>query len=341
MTDIDRPIARRSIVAGAGLALGASLASELLPTGAAAQPAAAAPWSGEYWAKKGDVSLYLYRKRVGQPAAGEPARPVLFLVHGSSISSRPTFDLTVPGRGEYSLMDVFARHGFDVWTMDHENYGRSSRTSGNSDIASGVVDLEAATEVVRRETGRERMHFCGESSGALRAGAFAMVRPERVDRLVLLAFTYKGEGSPTLAKRAEALAFYRSHNMRPRDRAMIRSIFTRDKAGTSEPEVGEALADAELKFGEQAPTGTYLDMTANLPVVDPARVLAPVLLARGEHDGIATVDDLFEFYKRLPNGDRQFVILPALAHSLVLGTNRQLFWYVMQQFLTMPAPVAS
>jgi pimeloyl-ACP methyl ester carboxylesterase len=298
-------------------------------------------WSGEYWAKKGDVSLYLYRKRFGAPTPGEAARPVLFLVHGSSISSRPTFDLTVPGRGEYSLMNVFARFGFDVWTVDHENYGRSSRTSGNSDIASGVEDLKAATEVVRRETGRDRLDFCGESSGALRAGAFAAERPQRVNRLVLLAFTYKGEGSPTLAKRAEQLAFFRSHNMRPRDRAMIRSIFTRDKPGTSEPEVAEALADAELKFGEEAPTGTYLDMTANLPVVDPRKVQAPVLLARGEHDGIATVADLTEFFALLPSGDRQFVILPGLAHSLVLGANRQLFWHVMHAFLTMPAPAAT
>jgi alpha-beta hydrolase superfamily lysophospholipase len=342
MSDMKHPIARRTVITGAGLILGAATLPRRAVATANAQPAAqpdAPLWTGEYWAKKGDVSLYLYRKRVGAPASGEPSKPVLFLVHGSSISSRPTFDLTVPGRGEYSLMNVFARHGFDVWTMDHENYGRSSRTSGNSDVASGVEDLKAATEVVRRETGRERLHFCGESSGALRAGAFAMVAPERVDRLVLLAFTYKGEGSPTLAKRAEQLAYYRSHNTRLRDRAMIRSIFTRDKPGTSEPEVAEALADAELVFGDQAPTGTYLDMTANLPVVDSTRVRAPVLLARGEYDGIATVDDIFAFYDQLPNGDRQLVILPGLAHSLVLGTNRQLFWHAMHAFLTMPAAV--
>lgn len=131
-------------------------------------------WSGEYWAKKGAVSLYMFRKRLGEPRAGEPPRPVLFLVHGSSISARPSFDLTVPGGSEYSMMNVFVRHGFDVWTMDHEGYGRSARTDGNSDIASGVEDLKAATEVVARETGRARFHFYGPSSGALRAGAFAM-----------------------------------------------------------------------------------------------------------------------------------------------------------------------
>ena len=93
----------------------------------------------------------------------------------------------------------------------------------------------------------------------------------------------------------------------------------------------------EMQFGDQIPTGTYLDMTANLPVVDPQKVQAPVMLIRGEHDGIATVDDLVAFYKLLPNGDRQFVILPGTAHSVVLGINRQLFWHAMHGFLTMPA----
>jgi hypothetical protein len=53
---------------------------------------------------------------------------------------------------------------------------------------------------------------------------------------------------------------------------MIRSIFTRDHPGTSDLAVADALADAELVFGEEVPTGTYLDMTANLPVVDPLKV---------------------------------------------------------------------
>jgi alpha-beta hydrolase superfamily lysophospholipase len=251
------------------------------------------------------------------------------------------FDLNAPGHGEYSVMNEFARHGFDCWTMDHENYGKSGRTSGNADIASGVEDLKAAVEVVARETGRQKFHFLGESSGALRAGAYAMAAPERADRLVFAAFTYKGEGSPTLTKRAEQLAYFRSHNMRKRDRDMIRSIATRDKPGTSDPAAVEALADAEMQFGDQVPTGTYLDMTANLPVVRPEKVLSPVLLVRGEYDGIATVADLEEFFNLLPNGDRQFVILPGTAHSVTLATNRQLFWHVTRAFLTMPAPIAT
>ena len=244
-----------------------------------ASAAAGAIWFGEYSTAKQrngtDIRLAMYRKRLGAPQPGEAPRPVLFMVHGSSTSARSSFDLAVPGRPDYSMMDAFARYGFDVWTMDHEGYGRSSRADGNSDIASGVEDLKAAMAVVARETGQARCNFLGELSGALRAAAFAIAAPEHAGRLVLAAHTYTGKGSPTLAKRAEQVEYYRTHNTRLRDRAMIESIFTRDKPGTTDPEVPKALADAELVYGDQVPTGTYLDMTAHLPVVDPTRNRVP------------------------------------------------------------------
>jgi alpha-beta hydrolase superfamily lysophospholipase len=337
----DQPT-RRQIVKAAGLGAGAGL---LAPAAALAQsaPSVKPPetWRAEYVAKKGEVSLAVYRKRAAAPEPGAAPLPVLLLVHGSSVSAEPSFDLSLPGHADYSVMNAFTRLGYDVWTVDHENYGRSSRTEGKSDIASGVEDLKSVVELIVGETGRQKIHLFGESSGGLRAAAYAMARPERVDRLVLAAFTYKGEGSPTLAKRAEQVEYFKTHNRRKRDREMIRSIFTRDKPGTSDPLMVEALADAELKYGEEVPTGTYLDMTANLPVVDPKKVLGPVMLIRGEYDGIATVDDLVDFYKQLPNGDRQFVILPGTAHSVIWALNRREFWHAMHAFLTMPPPVSA
>jgi len=334
--DDPRGVSRRALLLSAGVGIGAvTVDGARKPLLAQAdRPTTDQLWSAEYVARKGDVSLALYRKRIGPPQAGE--RPVLFLVHGSSVSAKPSFDLTVPGRGEYSLMNVFAGYGFDVWTMDHEGYGKSARTAGNSDVASGVEDLKAASEVVVRETGQPRAHFYGGSSGALRAAGFAMARPERVDRLILEAFTWTGKGSPTLGKRAEQVDYYRTHNRRPRGRDMIRSIFTRDKPGTSDPAVAEALADAELPFGDTIPTGTYLDMTANLPVVDPRRVKAPVLMVRGEHDGIATEEDLLEFFRLLPNPDRQFIVLAGASHAVALGLSRGQLWHVVRAFLTLP-----
>src|SRR5579883_1946195 len=122
---------RRSFVLSTAPLLAAGLSFSSASAEALAEPApkSAGPksaganekiWSSDYWAQKGDLKLYMFRKRVGAPQPGKSDLPVLFLVHGSSTSSRPTFDLTVPGHGEYSLMDAFARYGYDVWTMDFE-----------------------------------------------------------------------------------------------------------------------------------------------------------------------------------------------------------------------------
>jgi pimeloyl-ACP methyl ester carboxylesterase len=297
-------------------------------------------WSSEYWAQKGNVKLNLWRKRVGAPRPGEKPKPALFMVHGSSNSTRSSYDLSVPGKGEYSFMNVMARYGYDVWTMDHDGYGRSGSSGNNSDIDSGVEDLKAAIPVVLKETGLQKMHFYGTSSGAIRAGAYAQVHPERVDRLILCAFTYKGTGSPEIARRAARADELRANPRRKRDAAMIRSIFTRDgHPGAVDPAVPEAIIAAEMPFGDTIPTGTYLDMAVNLPKVDPKKILSPVLMLRGIWDGNSTDQDLLDFYVQLPNGDRQFVILPETAHSPGYGKNRHLLWYAVKNFLDAPPTV--
>jgi non-heme chloroperoxidase len=286
--------------------------------------------SEEHWAEKGPVSLFLLRKIA--PSVLERNRPPILLVHGSSMSALPTFDLTVPGQPDYSFMDWLARRGFDVWTLDHEGYGRSTVTDGNSDIASGVEDLKVAAEVIRAETGAGAFFVYGLSSGALRAAAFAQAAPDFVARQALDAFVWTGEGSPTLAKRREGAESFRTNNRRPIDREFIASIFTRDLPGTSHPAVIEACARAQLAYGDSVPTGTYLDMTTKLPLVDPMAIKAPTLIIRGEHDGIATVEDLLAFFQRLPTGDKRFVVLPGLAHCTPLGVRRHALWNAVLEF---------
>src|SRR3954469_19927648 len=97
---LDHQASRRSLIKQLGLGAAAAPVLGASSLAAAESQVAAAPaplWSAEYGVKKGDVSLYVYRKRAGAPQAGEAPRPVLFLVHGSSMSARSSFDLTVPG----------------------------------------------------------------------------------------------------------------------------------------------------------------------------------------------------------------------------------------------------
>jgi esterase/lipase len=123
---------------------------------------------------------------------------------------------------------------------------------------------------------------------------------------------------------------------------MIRSIFTRDGYPQGyDPAVAEAIIAEEAKFGDTIPAGTYIDMAVNMPIVDPKKVMSPVLMLRGEFDGNSTNEDLLDFYRQLPNGDRQFVILPMTAHAVGYGVNRHLLHYAIHNFLAAPAPTAA
>lgn len=284
----------------------------------------------ELFARKGSVKLAVWRKR----RASQGAHSVLVLVHGSSTCARPTFDLSVPGKADYSMMDWFAARGFDCWAMDHEGYGRSTITQGNSDVRCGVEDLRHLMPLIGERTAHRQVLMYGLSSGALRAGAFAAAYPDAVKRLALDAFVWTGEGSPTLAQRRQGVERFRSQPRRPISEAFIESIFTRDHPGLYEPEVAKACAAMQLAYGDSVPSGTYLDMTSALPLVDPAALSCPTLIVRPQYDGVATVEDLLGFFARLPSPDKQFVMIPDLTHASTFGVHRRRMWRAVLGFFS-------
>lgn len=293
--------------------------------------------SEEHWTNKGSVRLFLWEKYAGTP---EGQLGTLVFVHGSSMASQPTFDLHVPGRPDASAMDYFARLGYDTWCVDMEGYGRSDKQRDiTADIATGADDLEAATAYIVRTRGVEAVLMYGISSGALRAALFAQRHPERVKRLALDAFVWTGRGSPTLAERRKRLAEFPRQTRRPIDRAFVRSIFTRDHPGTADEAVVEAFADAILALDTSVPIGTYVDMCANLPVVEPERITVPTIVMRGQYDGIASFEDLIEFFGRLPNPDKQFAVMPGISHASFHQKNYRLVYHILHAFFSQPPPV--
>jgi pimeloyl-ACP methyl ester carboxylesterase len=292
----------------------------------------------EHWTTKGDdVRLFLWNKHAGDPSG--PAGRILF-VHGSSMASQPTFDLQVPGRTDSSVMDYFAGRGYDTWCVDMEGYGRSTKTrDNNAPIAYGADDCFAAASYIEKLRGKRPLLVYGISSGALRAAMFAERHPEMVARLALDAMVWTGEGSPTLAERSKRLPEFRAKNRRPIDRKFVRSIFERDHPGTADDVVIEAFADAILKLDDSVPTGTYVDMCANLPVCDPAKIPVPTLIMRGEYDGIASFADLAKFFEKLPNPDKQFAVMPGIAHASFHQKNYAICYHILESFFSQPAPI--
>jgi pimeloyl-ACP methyl ester carboxylesterase len=290
----------------------------------------------EHWTtKEGGVKLFLWNK-----CSADTSQGTVLFVHGSSMAGQPTFDLQVPGRPDSSVMEWFAQRGYDTWSVDMEGYGRSDKTRDiYCDIANGADDLAAATDYMHRTRGIAAVATYGISSGALRAALFAQRHRERVSRLALDAFVWTGEGAPTLAQRRKRLPEFLASKRRPIDRAFVHSIFERDHPDTADKVVVDAFADAILALDDSIPNGTYIDMCSKLPIVDPLRIEVPVLVLRGQYDGIAAFDDLIEFFKRLPHPDKQFTVMAGISHASFQQKNYLTVYAIVRDWFARPEPV--
>jgi pimeloyl-ACP methyl ester carboxylesterase len=80
-------------------------------------------------------------------------------------------------------------------------------------------------------------------------------------------------------------------------------------------------------------------MCSLLPVVDPRKIPVPTLIMRGQFDGIAGFDDLLEFFKRLPNPDKQFAVMAGISHASFHQINYLMVYHILHAFFTQPDPI--
>jgi alpha-beta hydrolase superfamily lysophospholipase len=60
---------------------------------------------------------------------------------------------------------------------------------------------------------------------------------------------------------------------------------------------------------------------------------------RGQWDGIASFEDLLDFFHRLRNPDKQFVVMPGISHASFQQKNYRLVYHILHSFFSQPAPV--
>src|SRR5262249_5201812 len=136
--------------------------------------------------------------------------------------------------------------------------------------------------------------------------------------------------------------FYRANPRRPFGIAQVQNIFDRDVAGKADPALVKALADYELQFGDSVPSGTYLDMAVNMPMVDPTRVTCPVCLVRPEQHGNARAEELSRFFRALAAKDKSFVCVKGMTNGGgMIGSHRHRLWHIIHSFLSCPPPPAA
>jgi alpha-beta hydrolase superfamily lysophospholipase len=141
-----------------------------------------------------------------------------------------------------------------------------------------------------------------------------------------------------LIERKKKLPEFLAQNSRPIDRAFVHSIFNRDHPACADEATKNAFADAILTLDSAMPTGTYVDMCSKLPLIDPTQVKSPTLIMRGEYDGIASLDDLLNFYKLLPSTSKQFNVMEGISHASFQQKNYLMVYQILHSFFSQPEP---
>lgn len=286
----------------------------------------------QHWVPHEELRLFVWEKYQGSPQG----KPVVVLAHGSATAGRESFDLEVPGHPGYSLMDFLARQGFDVFAPDMRGFGRSTRPEGHLTTEQAAGDLNAVVDFICQLRGVAQVQLLAWSWGTQYGGQFVMAHPEKVARYI--SYAQMHAASPDLVARRPRLAtFQRAPYIRITEPGWKLRFHSLTPDESNEPAVIDAFAHAAALVETKSPTGPQVDLLTRLPLVDPARIMVPVMLIHGEYDDVADLEGLLSFFQALPNPDKQYTVVPEGGHMLHLQKGHARFqqavaaWFSVQR----------
>lgn len=295
-------------------------------------PACAQPVTGaEHWVEHSEVKLYLWEKYVDSSAG----KPVVVLAHGSGVGGRDSFDLQVPGKPSYSLMDFLAREGFDVFAPDIRAFGRSTRPEGHLSTAQASTDLAAVIDYVLKLRQCRQVLLFAQSWGTQYAGMLVIAHPEKVEKYISSAQMHVNSAD-IARRRARIEEFRNSPYISVPEAGWKRRFYSMTPAGVSDPAVVDAYATAAARAQPSSPTGPQLDLVTLMPMVNPRLIPVPTMLIHGQYDDVADLDGLLPFFEQLPNPYKKYVVIPDAGHMLHLQAGHRLLQHEVASFFKAP-----
>jgi pimeloyl-ACP methyl ester carboxylesterase len=308
------------------------------------------------------AQIYVRERVAAKHAQGGAAGVVLF-IHGAGTPAEVAFD--VP-QSDYSWMAYLANAGYDVFSMDMEGYGRSTRPTVMNDpanlapaqhpqfaallgdssapsfkgsattMASDWNDIAAVVAYLRKLRRVERVIFIAWSQGGPRAHGYAAQHPELVERLVLLAPAYNRNGSTTPpAPNPNAITF-NTQNQAEFDANWDRQIGCPDQVDPAIRPVVWAEMLASDPVGRTWGPGvrrapTVASWGYNKAVVSANRT--PTLMIAGTHDAQVPPPRVRELYEDLASPDKVFLELGCTSHNAMWEKNRLLMFAASLEWL--------
>jgi pimeloyl-ACP methyl ester carboxylesterase len=258
----------------------------------------------------------------------ETPRGVVLLLHGRTWSSRPDFDLQVPGLAR-SVMAALAARGFVAYALDFRGYGATPR-----DATGWLTPRRAASDVINVVTWIGAQHptlprpaIVGWSRGAMVGMLAAQAVPARLSALVLFGFVFDPE-----LEFLDVAAPEQPQRLKNTAASAMSDFIT--------PEVApKAMVDAFVQQALKAdPILADLKNDGEFSALKPARVTVPTLVLFGDKDPGVPIEDATKFFARLATPDKQMVSLPGGAHAAQLEDTHDAWVAAVVNFLTRPSP---
>lgn len=285
----------------------------------------------QHWVLQDEVRLFVWEKYQGSPQG----KPVLVLAHGSATAGRESFDLKVPGRSGYSLMDFLARQGFDVFAPDIRGFGSSTKPEGHLTTEQAAADLEAVVDFILRLRGVQQVQLLAWSWGTQYGGQFVMAHPDKVARYA--AYAQMHAESPDLKARRERLAtFQRAPYIRITEQGWKLRFNSLTPEEVNDPLVMDAFAKSAALVETKSPTGPQVDLLTRQPLIDATKILVPTMLIHGQYDDVADLPGLLPFFMALPNPDKRYTVIPQGGHMLHLQQGHARFQRAVADWFLAP-----
>jgi pimeloyl-ACP methyl ester carboxylesterase len=295
------------------------------------------------------IQIGIMEKR---PAALDPARPPVLLVHGATLAGR-LFDLP---RAGYSLMAVLAAAQRAVYALDIRGFGTSpggavmdAPPEQNAPFAcaeEAVQDVAAAADVILARHPAKALDVVGFSWGAAIAARFAGDHPGKVARLALYAPLYGridapwlGNGRVTAPPGAYRLVTLDNLVERWNGDVPVAAAAYRDDGIAELVFATFAALDPSSSLRRppafRCPNGPLADiarLSRGEALYDPAKLTMPTLLVRGADDTTSTNAAAVRLLAAIASPDKRYRVVTPGSHFLCIEKNRAALYQQLGEF---------
>lgn len=260
--------------------------------------------------------------------ARKPATPrgTILLLHGRTWSSRPDWDLQVPGL-QRSVMMSLADKGFAAYAVDLRGYGETPRdaTGWLTPKRSAADVAQVVNWIASQHPGLPPPALVGWSRGGAVAHLVAQNIPARVSALVVFGFAFDPDlefvdlappDKPQLLKNTPETAASDFISPKVTPRAVVDAFIA--QALRADPVLADLKGDAEFN------------------ALKPSRVTVPTLVLYGDQDPGIYPEDAAKYFVELGTPDKQMVVLPGGDHAAQIEDTHDAWIAAVVGFLTRP-----